>query len=146
MKKKKILAVASQGGHLIQLLRMKPVFDRYDTSYVSNVSSLNCVKINKVIDANFNQKFRLFLLAIQILFVMFKVRPEIVITTGAAPGFFAVLWGRLFFTKTIWVDSVANAEELSLAGKKARILAHVCLSQWEDVANKEGVGYIGSVL
>jgi hypothetical protein len=36
MKTHKVLAVASKGGHFIQLMRLKPLLDRYETTYVSN--------------------------------------------------------------------------------------------------------------
>ena len=49
--------------------------------------------------------------------IYIKFRPNLVISTGAAPGVIGVVLGRLFLAKTIWVDSIANAEELSLGGK-----------------------------
>ncbi len=146
MSKLKVMAVASQGGHLVQLMRIRPLFDKYNTVYISNVESFNGIPVEKVLDANFDQKVRLFLLSIQILIKVLIYRPNVVITTGAAPGFFAVLWGRLIGAKTIWIDSIANAEELSMAGKKVKRISSVCLSQWEDVAAKEGVEYIGNIL
>jgi hypothetical protein len=48
--------------------------------------------------------------------------------------------------RTIWVDSVANAEEMSMSGKLARRFAHLWLSQWEHVAGAEGAEYAGAVL
>ena len=47
--------------------------------------------------------------------------------------------------KTGWVDSVANAEELSLAGKKVSKIADVWLTQWPEVASEDGPLYKGRV-
>lgn len=77
---------------------------------------------------------------------MIRLRPDAVITTGALPGVIAVGWGRLVGARTLWVDSIANAEELSASGRLARRIAHVTLSQWPSVATAHGTGYEGSVL
>lgn len=50
-------------------------------------------------------------------------RPDIVISTGAAPGFFALLFGKLLGARTIWIDSIANAEQLSVSGQKVKLFA-----------------------
>ena len=77
---------------------------------------------------------------------MARVRPDAVITTGAAPGYFALRLGRLFGARTIWIDSMANAEELSLSGQKARRHADLWLTQWEHLAKPDGPQFLGSVL
>lgn len=75
-----------------------------------------------------------------------RLRPDVVITTGALPGLIAIFWGRAIGARTLWVDSVANAETLSASGRLARRLAHLTLSQWPDVAATTGARYEGSVL
>ena len=37
--------------------------------------------------------------------------------TGAAPGYFAIRIGKLLGARTLWIDSIANAEELSMGGQ-----------------------------
>ena len=147
MKKKKLLAVASQGGHLIQLMRLKPVFDRYDASYVSNQHRKGMDKnFTVVVDANRNAKFKLMLLFMQMLWIIIRKRPDVVISSGAAPGYFALMLGKLFGAKTIWLDSIANADELSLSGKRAGRFADLWLTQWPEVAFENGPQYGGRVL
>ncbi len=97
MKNKKLLAVASQGGHLIQLMRLKPVFDQYDASYVSNeyheAMGKNFIAI---VDTNRNTKCKLIMMFIQLLWITIHLRPDVVIASGAAPGYFALMLGKLF--------------------------------------------------
>ena len=73
-------------------------------------------------------------------------RPDVVLSTGAAPGFFAILFGKLLGARTIWVDSIANAEQLSLSGKKAGRFADLWLTQWPHLAQPGGPLYKGSVI
>lgn len=47
---------------------------------------------------------------------------------------------------TIWIDSVANAEEMSMSGRVAKHLARSWVSQWEHVAASSGATYAGEVL
>ncbi|MNR47458.1 Oligosaccharide biosynthesis protein Alg14 like protein [compost metagenome] len=97
-------------------------------------------------DASMWDKLGLLVMAVQIAWVIIKYRPDVVVSTGAAPGFFALVFGRLIGAKTIWIDSVANAEELSLAGRKVRRWANHWLTQWPDLAQDDGPSYIGSVI
>jgi len=145
---KKILAVASFGGHWKQLQRLDFMFSKYKTYYVTTnkdviSSGYHCYY---VIDANKNDKFRLIALFFQSLLIFIKTRPDIVITTGAAPGFMMVLIARIFNKKSIWIDSIANADELSLSGKLSKRFSTYTLSQWRQVAEKEGVLYKGGLL
>lgn len=144
-KKKTILAVASKGGHLVQLLRLRSIFDKHDTIYISNDDSLNVDRYIRVIDANMDSKFKLIVLSIQLFILTIWYRPDVVISTGAAPGFFAIFFGHLIGSKTIWLDSIANAEEMSLSGGKVAKWAGLWLTQWAEVAKPDGPHYKGSV-
>ncbi|WP_208539075.1 glycosyltransferase family protein [Algihabitans albus] len=97
-------------------------------------------------DANRWQKLRLLWALLKLFAILLRVRPHTIITTGAAPGYLALRLGRLMGARTAWVDSIANAEELSLSGRKAGNHADVWLTQWEDLASARGPQYRGSVL
>lgn len=146
----KILAVASAGGHWVQLLRLRPAFEGNEVRYVSTNSGLaNGVlpdRLYVVRDASMWDKLGLVVMACQIGWIILRYRPDVIVSTGAAPGFFAVVMGRLLGARTIWIDSVANAEELSLAGRKVRRWAHHWFTQWPGLAKEGGPSYIGSVL
>lgn len=86
------------------------------------------------------------LMFMQVAVVLIKSRPDVIISTGAAVGLAAILWGKVIGAKTIWVDSIANAEELSGSGAKVGRFADVWLTQWEHLARPDGPQYWGSVL
>jgi hypothetical protein len=48
--------------------------------------------------------------------------------------------------KTIWLDSMANVECLSLSGQKIKGHADLWLTQWDHLAAPGGPQYAGSVL
>ena len=47
---------------------------------------------------------------------------------------------------TVWIDSIANVEELSMSGRHARRHADVWLTQWPHLAQPDGPHYRGGVL
>ncbi len=98
------------------------------------------------IEANRWQKARLLRSGIEVALILMKVRPDVVITTGAAPGFFAVRLAALAGIRSIWLDSIANVEIMSLSGQKAGKHADLWLTQWEHLAHPDGPHYRGSVV
>ncbi len=45
-------------------------------------------------------------MAAKLVWLLLKERPDIVITTGAAPGYFCLRLGKLLGARTIWIDSI----------------------------------------
>lgn len=97
-------------------------------------------------DCNQNRPFRSAWCAVVAAWIVVKVRPDVVISTGAAPGFFCILWGRIAGARTLWIDSVANGERLSMCGRLSLRFAHECLTQWEHLAGDPVPKYRGAVL
>ena len=83
--------------------------------------------------------------ALSISWLLLRVRPDVVLSTGALPGYLALRVGKLLRARTIWVDSIANAEELSMSGRHAGKVADLWLTQWRDLAVAGGPSYAGSV-
>ncbi|MCK0067849.1 hypothetical protein [Kordiimonas laminariae] len=149
-KKTKVLAVASGGGHWVQMLRLRPAFRDCDVTYVTvnpgSKSDVNGCKFYSVTDGNRDTKFTLIMMALKLLYITLITRPNVVISTGAAHGYFACRFGKLIGAKTLFIDSVANAEEMSLSAKLVSSHANKVFSQWPKVARKAGVEFHGSVL
>lgn len=144
------MAISSSGGHWIQMLRLRPAFEgcdvTYATTYADYEHDVPGERFRSIVDANRTQKCKLLISALSILWVILIERPKIILSTGAAPGFFAIFVGKIFRRKTIWIDSIANAEELSLSGQKAGKHTDLWLTQWEHLAKPDGPHYYGDVL
>lgn len=104
------------------------------------------VPLYVVTDANIWEKLKLVRMFLETMLIVIRVRPDIVITTGAAPGFAAIFFGKLFGAKTVWLDSIANSEQLSNSGAQAKRWADIWLTQWPGLAMKDGPEHWGAVL
>jgi hypothetical protein len=145
----RVLAVASSGGHWVQLRRMTPAFEDHDVAYLTtdagHQSEVGGARFHVVNDANRWNKFALALCAAKVLWVVLRERPTVVISTGAAPGYLAIRFARMMGARTVWIDSVANVEELSMSGRMASETADLCLTQWPHLAEGR-ICYLGAVL
>lgn len=144
------MAIASGGGHWQQMMLLRVAFGDHDVRYVTTLPGLaeefEVGPAHVVPDCNRKEPFRAAYSLAVIAGVVLRHRPHVMISTGALPGVIALTLGRLVGARTIWIDSVANAEQMSVSGRLAIRVAHVCLSQWESVAEAEGAEYSGALL
>ena len=145
---KKIMAIASHGGHWLQLNRLKPFYDKHEVVFVTTEPTVRTLRpdVKIVRDANRNEKLSILICFVQLLVLLIKERPDLIISTGALPGVLALFIGRFLGRKTVWIDSIANAEELSMSGKLAGKFAHKWLTQWPELAHEGGPEFQGRVL
>ena len=135
----------------MQMRRLRPAFADFDVSYVSvspaYAEDVPGCRYHAVIDVTRRNAGMLAVLVPQFLFILLRERPDVVITTGAAPGLVGICLAKLFFrARTMWIDSLANCERMSSSGDKARFFADVWLTQWPQLARPEGPLYWGAVL
>jgi UDP-N-acetylglucosamine:LPS N-acetylglucosamine transferase len=157
----RVLAIASGGGHWVQLLRMRPAWEGCDVAYattnadyrrdVRQAGSDFMARFYTIPDANINQRLRLVRQLASVASIILRERPDVVISTGASAGYFALRIAKHFGCKTIWVDSIANVEKLSLAGRNVERFADLWLTQWPELAHSPSQGepapqYFGAVL
>ncbi|RZF60647.1 oligosaccharide biosynthesis protein Alg14 [Sphingomonas populi] len=149
-RKKRLLALASGGGHWIELLRLRPAFEGWDVAYVSMfenyTSSIPGARYYTVPDASRFDKLAFPKVFARALPIMLKERPHAIVTTGSAPMLAFLMIAKLMGTKTLWIDSIAQAEEMSSSGKVAKKLATKAVAQWPEVAKAEGLECWGAVL
>jgi UDP-N-acetylglucosamine:LPS N-acetylglucosamine transferase len=119
---------------------------RYVSTNAGGQAEVAPAPFSIVPDANLNERLAMICLAASMFLLILRHRPDIVVSTGAAPGFFALLFGKLLRAKTIWVDSIANADQLSVSGKKVKPFADLWLTQWPHLEGKEGPYFRGAVI
>lgn len=149
-RRRRLLAVSSGGGHWIQLLRVSPAYTGCEVAFVtvhelyrSQVAGHRFYSIN---DATRWNKLGLIRMALRLAWIIWNEKPDVVISTGAAPGYVALRLGRLMGARTIWLDSLANIERISMSAQKISRYADLWLTQWAHLAKPGGPYYAGSVL
>ena len=142
---KKVMAVASIGGHWIQLLRIaRPMEEHYEMVYVSThpkcATMVEGQKYCLTTDFSRSDAWKLIPSFFKTLKTIHQEKPDAIITTGAA----YLLAGKLLGRKTIWIDSIANVEHLSASGRIASKFASCTYTQWKDLVSGK-IQYAGNV-
>jgi UDP-N-acetylglucosamine:LPS N-acetylglucosamine transferase len=131
-------------------MRLKAAFDDhcvvYATVRAEYSEQVRGAGFHVIRDATRWDRWAFVVLAWQVLRILLRERPDVVITTGAAPGALALTVAKCLGARTVWIDSVANVDEMSLSGRCLRRIADVWLTQWPHLASGDGPGFEGHVL
>ncbi len=146
----KILAAASKGGHWIELQRVVDTMSKqHDITYIStNKGYASMVEgHNFHLVKDFSQWNALMMIPVLLrsLKIVSAEKPNVVISTGAAPGLMVLLAAKMLGIRTIWIDSIASVTKLSLSGRLATKFATRVYTQWEELSTDK-VLYKGNVL
>lgn len=144
MKNKKIIFISSTGGHLTELLELKKIYEKYDSYFITEKT-----KSSVSIKEKFGKKTffllygtkdhilpYLFIFPINILLsliLFIKIRPNYVISTGSHTAVPMCYIAKLFRKKVIYIETFANIETKTLAGKIVYPIADLFIVQWESM-------------
>lgn len=155
----RLLAISSGGGHWNELYRLKSAFDGCEVTWCSTHGDYAAAiagrtnprgeqqKYFTVTEANRWRKWAMAQQLAQIFMVVLKTRPNAVVSTGSSVGFFGILFSKLLFgARTVWVQSLADTDGMSMSGTLVRPFATLWLTQWEHQSRPDGPHYFGSVL
>ncbi|MEX0287110.1 MAG: UDP-N-acetylglucosamine--LPS N-acetylglucosamine transferase [Paracoccaceae bacterium] len=145
-----VLAVSSGGGHWVQMQHLTPAFDgaelHFATTDPTAAERYPSARIHTYPDANKDTPLRMLACLLRMTWIVLTVRPDVVISTGAAGGFLAIRLARLIGARTMFIDSIANARSLSISARLSMGIADRVLSQWPEVARSTGAEYRGAVI
>lgn len=138
----KLCLVASSGGHLLQLFRLRDAWISYDHFWVTfpNVDAQTLLKGERVFWAyqptnrNLKNLARNLWLAWQILH---KEKPHVIISTGAAVAVPFIWMGRFLGARTVFVESITAIKKFSLSGRLVHPFVHRFYVQWPDLAARQ---------
>jgi len=146
----RVLLVASGGGHWVELLRVRDAWLGKDVAYVTvqpgYQSQVAGARFYCVRDATRWSRWSLLQMVVQVAWVVLRERPDVVISSGALPGLVALRVGKWLGARTLWLDSIANVESLSMSGQRALRFADLHLTQWQHLQTSDGPKYRGAVL
>jgi hypothetical protein len=92
------LALASGGGHWVQLMRLRPAFDGFEVAYVSMYDSyseqVSGSRFHVIRDASRFERSSFLSVFVDAILILARERPTVIVTTGSAPMLIFVLLGR----------------------------------------------------
>lgn len=141
---KKILFISSTGGHLSELLQLNPLFEKYDYYIITEKTKSNYTLKDKYKNrVNFlkygtkhNFLLYLFIFPFNCLLSFYyylKIRPDVVITTGAHTAVPMCYLAHIFRKKVIFIETFANIYTKTLSGKLVYPIADHFVVQWESM-------------
>ncbi len=134
----KVCLVGSSGGHLTHLYMLEPFWKDKDRFWVTfdkedARSLLNNEKMYKCYyptNRNVKNLIRNTLLAVKILF---KEKPDLIISSGAAVAVPFFYLGKLFGAKTIYIEVFDRIDAPTLTGKLVYPVTDKFIVQWEEM-------------
>lgn len=154
MKKKRVLFISSTGGHLDELMQLKPMFENYNYYIVTEKTKSNLglkKKFPKKISfLTYGTKknmliypFLLLFNSFKSLFIYIKTRPKFIISTGAHTAGPMCCIGKIFGSKIIYIETFANSKTKSVTGSLVYKFADLFIVQWEEMLELYPKGVYG---
>ena len=136
----KVCFAASSGGHLAQLMELKPVMDKYDSFIVTEKTDyeMNFKEIKHYFVHQVNRKEKLFpvyilMCSFKSLWILLKERPDVIVSTGVLAMAPICLLAKIFRKKLIFIESFAKIDSPTVTGKILYKYADTFFVQWESM-------------
>lgn len=135
----KILFTCSSGGHLEELLQLKPIIKSNESYLLTEKNQVKFCSFLKVFTVNqinrkeknfLNHLFRLFKKS---NFIYKKLKPDLIISTGALVTVPICLIAKLHGIKIIYIESFARIYSPSLTGRIMYHFADIFIIQWKEL-------------
>lgn len=140
---KKVLFIASTGGHLSELLQLKSLFEKYNSYLItektkSTISLKNKYKkVNYLVygtrEHKFTYIFKFLYNCLKSLILYIKIRPKVIVTTGTHTAVPMCYIGKLFRSKIIFIETFANSKTKTESGRLVYPIADTFIVQWESM-------------
>ena len=141
---KKVMFISSMGGHLTELMQLKSIFKDYDYKIVTEkhkstkfLKNRYKSKIDFLLAGNKDHIIKYIFIApinvVKSLIYFLKFKPDVVVTTGAHTSVAMCYIAKLFRRKVIFIETFANIETKTLAGRLVYPIADVFVVQWKSM-------------
>lgn len=141
---KKVMFISSTGGHFNELMKLEPLFKNYKVTVVTESSSNKKKLKNEYRKYNIHfllkkskykivSLFNLFINCFISLFYFIKYRPKYIVTTGAHTAGPMCCIGKIFRSKIIFIETMANINTPTKTGRIIYKFADLFIVQWEEM-------------
>ncbi|MFT8324379.1 PssD/Cps14F family polysaccharide biosynthesis glycosyltransferase [Oenococcus sicerae] len=134
----KVALVGSSGGHLTHLYLLKDFWQKHDRFWVTfdKEDAQSILKNEKVYGAHFptNRNLKNLILNTFLAFkVLWKERPDLIISSGAAVAVPFFYLGKLFGAKTVYIEVFDRMDAPTLTGKLVYPVTDKFIVQWPEM-------------
>ena len=142
--KKKVLFISSTGGDLDELMQLSPLFEKYNYYIITEKD-----KSNKSLKEKYGKKlyflpygtrskifeyiFKYLYLCIKTIYLYFKIRPKVIVTTGTHTAGPMCILGKICGSKIIYIETFANINKKTATGRLIYPIADLFIVQWEEM-------------
>lgn len=141
---KKVLFISSTGGHLNELLQLRPMFKKYKSYLITektkttiDIEDKDLKEIHYLIYGTKHKPliyiFKLLINCFKSLYYFIKINPDVIITTGAHTAGPMCCIGKIFGKKIIYIETFANIETKTITGRLIYKFADLFIVQWESM-------------
>ena len=135
--KNKICLVGSSGGHLSHLYLLKPTWEQYDRFWVTfDKQDANSILVGEKVYHCYHPTNRNVKNLIKNTFLSFKVlfkeRPDVIISSGAAVAVPFFYLGKILGMKLIYVEVFDRVDKPTMTGKLVYPIANEFIVQWDE--------------
>jgi len=147
----KLLLVCTQGGHFATMMGLKKFWSEHEREWVTHRSADTdmIAKQEKIHFVPRQTSRSIFMTCVNFFLafpILFRMKPDLIISTGAAVAVPFIYAGRILGIKTIFIDSISRVENLSLTGKLIHPVVSEIYVQWEQCGREyRKVQYKGSI-
>lgn len=139
-KKPKLCFAASSGGHLDELLMLRPLMERYDsivvtekTAFKTAIEGIKCYYLMQVNRLEKTCIPRLIANAFLSLKIILAERPDVIVTTGVLAIIPLCLFCKALGKKLVFIESYANVYSPTKTGKFLYWFADQFYVQWPEL-------------
>lgn len=134
----KICFVGSSGGHLTHLYMLKPFWKDKERFWVTfdKEDARSLLEGEKFYPAYYpsNRSIKALIInTYRAIKILFKEKPDLIITSGAAPAIPFFYLGKLFGAKTIYIEVFDRIDKPTLSGKLCYPVTDIFIVQWEEM-------------
>lgn len=140
----KVMFISSTGGHFNELMQLRELFDKCNYSIVTEKT-----KSNKNLKDKYKNKIHYLLYGTKrtpfkyifillgncfiSLYLLLKIRPQVIVSTGTHTAGPMCCIGKILGSKIIYIETFANRTTKTVAGRLVYYIADTFVVQWEDM-------------
>lgn len=134
----KVCFVGSSGGHLTHLYMLKPFWENKDRFWVTfdKEDARSLLKNEKVYPCYYptNRSLKALMINLRVAWkVLWKERPDLIISSGAAVAVPFFYLGKLLGAKLIYIEVFDRINKSTMTGKLVYPITDKFIVQWEEM-------------